>query len=570
MNLMSVWESANQIALAINKVMGVDVVIIDSNLTRITDTFSYASKRILIRKNSIVGRIIATEKPLAIDNKQVFRSCIDCPDYGSCRMESLIGVPIFFEGKTVGALALAIPPNQRVDLFSNLSHTVGFLEQMAEMLTGKLQATRDYQHLILAKQQRELLINTIKDAVVLVDSEGRIAYHNEPFDSFFLGGRNAIGKALIDLIHHPQIDVFFQKRESVKNLLIYCETRYNSFDGYLSITPFTEEQTYHGAVFIFRELISMDDVYVAQGKSHYTLDSLFDNGAHAEKLKNHIEQIAQKDDAVFLKGEDSERLYEVACILHNLSKRSRRNFVVLNCRKSSLQELEDELYGEIEYNGNGKLRIAHKGTLCLRDVEYLPQYLQRRIFDYLVRGTVVISNGETVSDARLILTSTVNIEELVQKGMFESRLYELVSKNKIALPAFVGNGDTIETLFLRYIGEFSDKYGVRNISAELELLDFIRDYNWDKGLNQLRMVAEYMVKGAHGSALSLQQIPPWMTENDCAKHQTVVEYMEEQLRSMVEQGDTIEAMCERLQISRATIYRKMKKYNIGRKEESAE
>ena len=156
-----VTSSASQIAWAIKRIMDVDVIIIDNELNRITDTFTYPRQRIEIRKSSIVGRIIETGKPLAIDDKERFKSCIECPDLQNCNMRSMIGVPIIYGEKVVGAIALAIPPKFMKGLFGSLSHTIGFLEKMAEMLAGKLQAEDDFQQLNVAKLQREALIDSM-------------------------------------------------------------------------------------------------------------------------------------------------------------------------------------------------------------------------------------------------------------------------------------------------------------------------------------------------------------------------------------------------------------------------
>lgn len=555
-----------QIALAINKIIGVDVVIIDDHLARIADTFRYSKDRIIIRKESIVGRIIESGRPLAIDDKMVFRSCIDCPDFSACRMQSLIGVPIICNGKTVGAIALAISPRHRKELFGNLAHTVGFLEKMAEMLAGKLQSQLDYNQLSFAKSQREVLMDAIEDGLVSVSHEGRIVYYNKAFDKLFLQGHSVLDTPLANIITHPQIGRYFENRQPFRNKLIYCESRYGSFDGYITVVPFTMDGAYHGAVFTFRRINSAGTAATLASR-HFTPENILGTSRQTTKLRKQITLAAQNNEAVLLEGAPGVRRQELARCIHNTSSRKKGNFFIVNCQKSNPSELEEELFGTPEDHAGGKIRLAHKGTLCLHDVEYLPLYLQRRICDYLVRGTVVISNGETVSDARLILTSAQNLEKLAAEGLFNDLLYDRVCTGRIAVPALSGQPADLQEIFIHYIRLFEQHYRTNQLEVEPEVLDAMYAHEWKNDIPHLRFIAEYLVKTSRNGKITLSQLPqhlllPTQQENTKA----VSEFVKEQICGLLAEGKSYEEIAATLQISRATLYRKLKKYNINRKE----
>lgn len=568
MDLFTVKTSATQIALAINKIVGVDVVIIDDKLRRITDTFRYSRDRIVIRKESIVGRIIESGKALAIDNKEVFRTCIDCPDRANCRMQSLIGVPILHQGRTVGAIALAIPAPRMKDLFENLSHTVGFLEKMAEMLAGKLQAACDYEELHLAKSQRDILIGAIEDAMVLVGEDGRVLYGNQTFSRALLGGTDPTDSRITDLIGHPQIERFFQTRRPCKNRLIYCETRYASFDGYLSITPIEIDGSYRGAVFAFRSILNLDAAISEFGRKRYTLDSVLPPTPRNRGLRERAAAAAGHAEPLLIEGGSGFRKRELAAVIHNTSERSAGNFLLMDCKKSSPVELEEELFGVPEAQSPSKLRLAHKGTLCLCAVDCLPLYLQRQLGDYLVRSAVMISSEETVSDVRLILTTSRNLDELAAKGLFDESLLDRVRSHRIRLPSFAGHPDEAESHFRRFVRFFSDRYHTGELALEPALIDAVRCRAWHGDLPELRGVAEYLVKTARGKTLTQGALLELdLPSGGQARRPTAKELLEEQIRELLDEGRSIEEITDILQISRATLYRKIKQSKIERARE---
>jgi transcriptional regulator with GAF, ATPase, and Fis domain len=127
LELTTIKQSAEQIATTISKIMEVDVVVVDNQLERIADTFKYPHKQIDIRTNSIVGSIIVTGRHLVIEDKRYSDACQSCPDLQTCDMESIIGVPIIYKDKVIGAVALIVPPQRMLNFKNNFDHVLEFL-----------------------------------------------------------------------------------------------------------------------------------------------------------------------------------------------------------------------------------------------------------------------------------------------------------------------------------------------------------------------------------------------------------------------------------------------------------
>ncbi|MEG0912527.1 MAG: sigma 54-interacting transcriptional regulator [Oscillospiraceae bacterium] len=562
MNLSMVTDSASQIAWAIKRIMEVDVVVIDDELNRITDTFAYPRQRIEIRKNSIVGRIIETGKPLAIDDKERFQSCIECRDYEVCEMKSLIGVPITYEEKVVGAIALAISPKFMKGLFGNLGHTIGFLEKMAEMLSGKLQTEADYQKLNLTKLQREVLIDSMDEAIVLVDSDGLISYSNTKFNNYFFNGKTVINMPISAVIRHAQVEQYLKSKQSFEDKLIYCEYKNMSFDGYCSARTIDINGEYHGAVFTLKSITGAGKSLDVSMRGGYNLSKFLGSGPQMHSAINKAKNAAKNDDPILIEGKCGFRKLELAQSIHAESPRRDRNFLYVECANDSDEALESELFGSSDNLVTSKLRFANKGTLCICDIDKMPQFLQRRIGDYLVNRTITVQNREIGTDARLIFTASADLKERVDRGMFDELLYTQLSKQIIFLPQ-IGQDSNDIAAYLEYnFSAYGDRYGFDKLIVDPEVMDALCSYDWPGDVRQLKNAVEYLVincKNKRITADLLEQLDFIKAQKEQTK--SADQLVDEQILKLMASGKTRDEIANILRISRATLFRKLKKIN---------
>lgn len=253
--LHSIAANAHQTAYAIKNVVDVDVVIVDEQCSRIADTFGYGEDKIVIRSNSIIGMIVQTGKPLAIDDKNRFQSCRECEDRESCRMTSLIGVPIRFEDAVVGAIGLVIPEHSLKRLFDNLQYTLDFLEVMAGMLTSQLSAMKDRQRLKVVIHQEEMLMDTIPDAVAVLDEKGLITYANGEFNRIFFAGKRTVNIPVDMLLGQQKISACLKNSEDFSDLPIHYKYLNTTFDGFCSARNFNIDGSPYGAVITLKNAI---------------------------------------------------------------------------------------------------------------------------------------------------------------------------------------------------------------------------------------------------------------------------------------------------------------------------
>ncbi len=570
MNLSMVTESASQIAWAIKRVMEVDVVIVDNELNRITDTFSYPRQRIEIRKNSIVGRIIENGKPLAIDDKERFQSCIECKDFEICEMKSLIGVPIVYEDKVIGAMALAISPKFIKGLFGNLSHTIGFLEKMAEMLVGKLQTESDYQRLNLAKLQREVLIDSMNEAIVLVDRDGLITYSNTRFNDAFFGGKTVINLPVSTVIRHAEIDRFLKDKQSFEDKLIYCEYKgSSSFDGLCSARTIEIGGEYYGAVFSLKSINNAASAVGGTIAENYRFERFKGSSGRCRSAINKARTASKNDDPVLIEGVCGYRKLELAQAIHEESRRGQGNFFHIDCSMDSDKRIEAELFGAKENVMTSKLRLANKGTVCICRVDLMPQYLQRRISDYLVHRTIEVQGREIGTDTRLIFTVQGTLKPLMDCGMFDQQLYEQLSRQSIYLPGIGDNAEDVAIYLQDALRLYAEKYGMQTPQIDPKVVETLCEYDWPGDLRQLRNVAEHLIIHCKNRPIGMELLEPLSFLRDRQKQEkSAGQLVEDQILRLMASGKTRDEIAAILQISRATLFRKLKKINMQGEQEN--
>lgn len=178
MELKDIKDVVTRHVKIISDVLGVNVTVIDRNLCRISSVRPSFEEPEEVRWDSIVGTVISTGQPLAVDNPSKYAPCKRCPDFHSCRMDGVIAVPIICQGEILGAFYVVVPRSQG-NLFQKLNSSIGFLENMAGLLSEKLISYVRYKALDDIRQEQEMVVNFIDDAVAFTDISGQINYCNK-------------------------------------------------------------------------------------------------------------------------------------------------------------------------------------------------------------------------------------------------------------------------------------------------------------------------------------------------------------------------------------------------------
>lgn len=293
-----------------------------------------------------------------------------------------------------------------------------------------------------------------------------------------------------------------------------------------------------------------------------------------------IRNVAETEATVLIRGESGTGKELVARALHQESPRHDQPFLAINCAALTPSLLESELFGHIKgaftgavRNHAGVFQRAHGGTLFLDEVAELPLELQAKLLRVLQEQSFIPVGGDaTVSvDVRIIAATHRSLREEVKAGRFREDLMYRLRVVPVFLPPLRERRLDVNLLLWDSINQHN-LHGRRHVdSIAPEAMRRFLDYSWPGNVRELINVVEYAFAVGRGNELSLDDLPPEFRENKVQiaseqmpsakhkKHQNEAELIREALHMA---GDNLEAAASYAGMSRATFWRKRKKYNI--------
>jgi len=300
---------------------------------------------------------------------------------------------------------------------------------------------------------------------------------------------------------------------------------------------------------------------------------------------NCARRVMNKDISILLIGETGTGKEVFAHAVHNASERSENPFVALNCASIPESLIESELFGYKQgaFTGakskgmRGKILQSDGGTLFLDEIGDMPLNLQTRLLRVLAEKEILPLGSETPIrvDLHVICATLRNLEELVRKGEFREDLYYRLNGVTITLPPLRERKD--KALLINNI--LAAETDGRPMPIDADAFDVLMNFPWPGNVRQLRNVLKYALAVTEGDTIQLYDLPPEILQASSLPLETIVrgtiadseevppdsmQYAERSaiLNVLKKQKWNITGAAVDLRISRATLYRKMKKYSI--------
>jgi len=295
---------------------------------------------------------------------------------------------------------------------------------------------------------------------------------------------------------------------------------------------------------------------------------------------NIIKNVAETEATVLIRGESGTGKELVAQALHEESPRHQRAFLAINCAALSPSLLESELFGHVKgaftgavRNHAGLFQRADGGTLFLDEVAELPLELQAKLLRVLQERSFIPVGGNTAIsvDVRIIAATHRSLREEVKEGRFREDLMYRLRVVPVFLPPLRERRLDVNLLLWHQI-ERHNRQGRRHVdSIAPEAMRRLLDYAWPGNVRELLNVIEYAFAVGRGPELRLEDLPPEFRETPVAldveglapvkvrQHINEAELIREALS--VTHGN-LEAAAHYAGMSRATFWRKRKKYGI--------
>jgi two-component system response regulator HydG len=212
--------------------------------------------------------------------------------------------------------------------------------------------------------------------------------------------------------------------------------------------------------------------------------------------------VASTNYSVLLYGESGTGKEVIASLIHNLSERSHKPFVALDCGTLSRELAGSELFGHVKGSFTGAIQdkeghfeLAEGGTLFLDEVGNLSAGVQAALLRVIQERKFkrVGGNKETPTDVRIIVASNENLNDAYRKGKFREDLYHRLNEFSIHLPPLRERREDIIPLSEFFL-ERSNEETRKNISGFNEdVLNIFLEYSWPGNLREFRNVVRRAV-----------------------------------------------------------------------------
>jgi two-component system response regulator AtoC len=215
-----------------------------------------------------------------------------------------------------------------------------------------------------------------------------------------------------------------------------------------------------------------------------------------------VEQVAEADATVLLRGETGTGKELVARAIHRRSPRRERPFVAVNCTAIPRDLMESEFFGHEKgaFTGAvarriGRFEQAHGSTLFLDEVGDLDLAIQAKLLRVLQEQelTRVGAQDAIRVDVRIVAATNRDLEALVHDGRFRDDLYYRLNVIPIRLPPLRERTSDLPALMEHFLGSFAKRYGRRGPIPPPDVIAAARAYPWPGNVRELRNLCERAV-----------------------------------------------------------------------------
>jgi len=302
-------------------------------------------------------------------------------------------------------------------------------------------------------------------------------------------------------------------------------------------------------------------------------DPLIGNSKAIQKVRALARDCAHSDLCVLILGETGTGKELVARLIHNLSHRSQKQLIVVNCAAIPEELFESELFGHEKgaFTGAhttkiGLMEEANQGTLFLDEVGDLSLSHQARLLRAIETGTFrrVGGNVDIRVNVRVISATNKDLPAEVNAGRFRRDLFHRLNAFVITIPPLRDRRDDIPLLVDYFLQQIRRRFPVRATHFSPQALKWLENQPWHGNVRELRNLVERASVIAKNEEIQLQDLSSELNIYFPEKFSTLEEIEKTHIIKALQytQGNVVSA-AELLGIGKSTLYRKIAEYQIN-------
>ncbi|WP_113465274.1 sigma-54 interaction domain-containing protein [Escherichia coli] len=580
--LMQIQPTIQRFARMLASVLQLEVEIVDENLCRVAGTGAYGKflGRQLSGNSRLLRHVLETKTEKVVTQSRFDPLCEGCDSKENCREKAFLGTPVILQDRCVGVISLiAVTHEQQEHISDNLREFSDYVRHISTIFVSKLledQGPGDNISKIFAT-----MIDNMDQGVLVVDADNRVQFVNQT-------ALKTLGVVQNNIIGKP---VRFRPLTFESNFTHGHMQHIVSWDDKSELIIGQLHNIQGRQLFLMAFHQSHTSFSVANAPDEPHIEQLVGECRVMRQLKRLISRIAPSPSSVMVVGESGTGKEVVARAIHKLSGRRNKPFIAINCAAIPEQLLESELFGYVKgaftgASANGKtglIQAANTGTLFLDEIGDMPLMLQAKLLRAIeAREILPIGASSPIQvDIRIISATNQNLAQFIAEGKFREDLFYRLNVIPITLPPLRERQEDIELLVHYFLHLHTRRLGSVYPGIAPDVVEILRKHRWPGNLRELSNLMEYLVNVVpSGEVIDSTLLPPNLLNNGtteqsdvteaCEAHLslddaggTALEEMEKQMiREALSRHNSKKEVADELGIGIATLYRKIKKYEL--------
>jgi PAS domain S-box-containing protein len=456
------------------------------------------------------------------------------------------------------------------------------------------------------KLDPEVILNAINDGVVTIGLDRKVHYVNEA--ALRILGRTreeALGAECATVIRCAACAT----KDCLLDRALLTGQDIRAYDTYLITKagdeiPITvnatllrdEDGTVVGEVEVIRD-VSDQAKLTAELHGKFSFGRIIGKNHRMQEIYDILPAVSATKTTVLIEGETGTGKELIAHAIHEHSPRAGRPFIKFNCAALAEGVLESELFGHVKgaFTGaitdkKGRFEQAHGGTIFLDEVGDIPPTTQIRLLRVLQEEAFEpVGGSDTVQvDVRVIAATHRDLMGMVKAGTFREDLYYRLRVMPIQIPPLRDRHEDIPLLIDHFLGRFNEEMGKNVADATPEAMELLMNYPYPGNVRELENILEHAMVLCRGNRLTLHCLPREVLHAqthlmqiapaggagpggqvlslDTASEDPLRDVEREAILRVLDQcAWRLGVAAGRLHMSRTTLWRRMRRYGIGRR-----
>lgn len=565
--LMNIQSHVNQYIQMICAIYDVDVDICDNELIRIAGT---GKNNRMIGKKLTSGRLskrtMAEKQPIILKSPLEEELCMGCINQKHCATYGRMCFPLVFEDEVYGAISItALTPEQGGDLMERKDKFILFMQTICDLITLKVREHQDELIKFYNIKLQERLINVINDGLMILDEFNQILFINQRCEKILGCNLNQIQY----LSKIKQLSVTPVKQAGAGSR---AEYRIKIRDTKIRLTGHTYDinaidPSKINRIFVFTDIRTLHESLTPNDEMNQcTFGTIIGESASFRDAVAACKKVACSMTPVLLVGEVGSGKEIFGRAIHNESTLRHNQFIRM-VRGSAIQELlEKNVFDRAQLTGN---QLMLKNDLLEGNTLYIDEISNLSIENQSILLAIIQSARHI--NTRVICSTSESLKQLVESGDFHPDLYYSLDVYTIVIPPMRSRGNDIQ-LFANHYLKIANQHAHKNISLSKAIYTMFLNYSWRGNIREIENTITYIVEhsGVDEGELTPDQLPSFVRQkfeedrnNNYNLEQAEKQLIIRALNDLAFNSSSKAMVAKELGISSATLYRKLKQYNIS-------